>query len=96
MIRPIWRQINPVAIIKPNPSYTERARNARVSGVVLLECIVRKDGSVNNCRIIRGLGYGLDESAIRTIENEWRCQPGIHKGKAVDVRAFFETQFKIY
>ena len=87
---------DPVALYRPNPSYTEKARKARVEGVIVLECIIRKTGNVDSCKIIRGLGFGLDESAIRTIESEWLFQPGAHKGIPVDVKANFETQFKIF
>ena len=87
---------DPVALYRPNPSYTEKARKARVECVIVLECIIRETGNVDSCKIIRGLGFGLDESAIRTIESEWLFQPGAHKGIPVDVKANFETQFKIF
>ena len=86
----------PVALYRPNPSYTEKARNARVEGAILLECVIRKTGNVDSCKIIRGLGYGLDESTIRTIESEWLFRPATHKGIPVDLKANFETQFKIF
>lgn len=87
---------NPVGIIRPNPAYTEKARNARVEGIVVLQCIIRKTGNVDRCKIIRGLGYGLNESAIRTIESEWLFQPGTREGIPVDVLADFEIGFKIF
>lgn len=57
----------PAAIYQPLPLYTEEARKARVEGIVLIQAVIRKDRSVDSFRVIRGLGYGLDESAINTI-----------------------------
>lgn len=86
----------PVALRQPLPPYTEEARKMRAEGIVLLQAIVRKDGSVDSFKVIRGLGYGLDESAIRTIASKWRFRPGTYKGKPVDVQIDIEVAFSIY
>jgi periplasmic protein TonB len=86
----------PVAIYQPLPLYTEEARRARVEGIVLLQAIIRKDGSVDSFRVIRGLGYGLDESAINTIATKWRFKPGTLSGQPVDVQANIEVTFRLY
>ena len=87
---------DPQALRQPLPPYTEEARKMRVEGIVLLQAIIRKDGSVDSFKVIRGLGYGLDESAIRTIASKWRFQPGTYKGKPVDVLTNIEVEFRIY
>jgi ankyrin repeat protein len=87
---------NPVLLVESKPPYTEQARNARIKGIVVSQCFVRKDGTVSNCKIIRELGYGLDESTINTIETMWRFQPGTFQGKPVDVLVDIETAFSIY
>lgn len=86
----------PVALRQPLPPYTEEARKMRAEGIVLLQAVVRKDGTVDSFKVIRGLGYGLDESAIRTIASKWRFQPGTYKGKPVDVQIDIEVAFSIY
>ena len=86
----------PVAIFQPLPLYTEDARKARVEGIVLLQAIIRKDGSVDSFRVIRGLGYGLDESAINTIATKWRFKAGTLNGQPVDVQANIEVSFRLY
>ena len=86
----------PVAIFQPLPLYTEDARKARVEGIVLLQAIIRKDGTVDSFRVIRGLGYGLDESAINTIATKWRFKPGTLSGQPVDVQANIEVSFRLY
>ena len=86
----------PVAIYQPLPLYTEEARKARVEGIVLIQAVIRKDGSVDSFRVIRGLGYGLDESAINTIATKWRFRPGAMHGVPVDVQANIEVTFRLY
>jgi TonB family protein len=91
-----WGVATPKDISRPSPSYTDRARQARVNGIVVVEFVVHKDGTVGNCKILRGLGYGLDESAIQTITTRWRFQPGTFKGKPVDVVANTQVTFRLY
>jgi len=67
-----------------------------VEGIVLLQCIVRKDSSITDVKILRGLGYGLDESAVNTVAKQWRFQPGTLNGAPVDVRANVEISFRLY
>jgi TonB family protein len=86
----------PVALPNPMPSYTEEARRARVQGVILLKCIIHRDGTVGVPYIIRGLGYGLDQSAINTIEKYWRFRPGTFQGQPVDVMVDIEVVFRIH
>lgn len=86
----------PVVLSQPLPAYTDEARQARVEGVVTLQAIVRKDGSVDSFKVLKGVGYGLDESAIDTIKTKWRFQPGTLNDKPVDVQANIEVSFKLY
>ncbi len=87
---------HPVALYQPLPHYTEEARKARAEGIVLIQAVVRKDGSVDSFKILRGLGYGLDESAINTIATKWRFKPGTRNGEPVDVWANIEVTFRLY
>ena len=86
----------PVAIFQPLPAYTEEARKARAEGIVLIQAIIRRDGTVDSFKVIRGLGYGLDESAINTIATKWRFRPGTLNGQPVDVQANIEVSFRLY
>lgn len=86
----------PEAIYKPLPAYTEEARKNRTEGIVRLQVIVTKRGSVEGIRVVQGLGYGLDESAISTIATKWRFKPGTLHGIPVDVRAVIEITFRLY
>jgi len=86
----------PIAISQPLPLYTEEARKARVEGIVLLQAVIRRDGTVDSFKVVRGLGYGLDESAINTIATKWRFKPGTLSGRPVDVMANIEVTFRLY
>jgi TonB family protein len=86
----------PTAIFQPLPAYTEEARKARAEGIVLIQAIIRKDGTVDSFKVLRGLGYGLDESAINTIATKWRFRPGTFNGAPVDVQANIEVSFRLY
>jgi TonB family protein len=85
------RAIPPMSI----PSYTDEARQAHVQGTVVLDVIIRTDGTAKVQKVVRGLGYGLDEKAIEAIEKT-KFQPGIKDGKPVDVELEVVTNFKLY
>jgi TonB family protein len=86
----------PINVFKPLPSYTEEARKARVEGMVVISLIVRMDGTLDSFKIIKGLGYGLDESAVNTIATKWRFIPGARDDMPVNVVANVEVSFRIY
>ena len=87
------RLLKPPRVLKRvNPVYTDEARAARIEGVVVLECLIRADGTVSVKRTLRGLGYGLDESARAAIE-QWLFSPQTEDGKAVDVTLIIQVNF---
>ena len=82
-------------IFQPLPAYTLEAQKARAEGIVMIHVVIRRDGTVDNVKVLRGLGYGLDESAINTIVNKWRFRPGTFNGEPVDVQADIEVSFRL-
>jgi protein TonB len=68
------------------PEYPEPARKARVQGTVVLEAVVRRDGSVGEIRVIRSIDgdYGFEEASVQAIR-QWRYRPGLQDGRPVDV-----------
>ena len=76
------------------PQYSEEARKARYQGTVILQAIVRKDGTVDILRVVRSLGFGLDEKAIQALK-EWRFRPGMKNGLPVDVSLNIEVNFNL-
>ncbi|HEX8925800.1 MAG TPA: TonB family protein [Terriglobales bacterium] len=85
----------PVSIqSKPLPSYTAEAREMRVEGEVLLEVTFTATGQVRIVRIVRGLGHGLDESAMRAAQGI-RFTPAQRDGRPVDSTATLHIVFQL-
>jgi protein TonB len=71
---------------KRQPTYPEIARKAKISGQVILQAVVKKDGTVGDIQVLRSPGskFGFDEAAIAAVK-QWRYKPGLQNGKPVDV-----------
>lgn len=87
--------VDPQILVQTIPSYTDEAIKAKVQGVVLLQAIIRKNGRVDSPVVLRGLGYGLEEKAIREIVANWRFRPAMLNGRAVDLQATIEVTFNL-
>jgi periplasmic protein TonB len=74
--------------------YTDEARRANISGEVLLEIVVRRDGTVGDIRILRRLDLGLDQRAVQAVR-QWRFAPATLRGTPVDVVVEVGVQFKL-
>jgi protein TonB len=64
------------------PAYTSEGRQASIEGVVKLEVSVDETGRVTSVRVLKGLGFGLDESAVAAAR-QWTFKPATRCGKAV-------------
>jgi TonB family protein len=85
----------PVEIIsKPNPVYTEEARQLRLQGEVLLEVSFGANGQLHVNRVVRGLGHGLDEAAI-SAANRMRFKPAQHYNQPIDSTAIVHVVFQL-
>lgn len=73
------------AYLGDNMRYPVVAMESGISGVVYVQFVVEKDGSVTQVKVMRGIGGGCDEEAIRVIENMPRWNPGKQRGRAVRV-----------
>jgi TonB family protein len=84
----------PTLISKVEPNYTDAARAAKYSGSVLLEAVVRKDGTPDAIQVVRAAGFGLDEEAIAAIK-QWRFKPATRNGEPVDFKITMEVNFNL-
>jgi periplasmic protein TonB len=84
----------PSIVFRVEPTYSEEARKAKYQGVVVLSAIVRKDGTIEILKVVRGLGLGLDENAIQALK-QWKFRPGMKNGVAVDVALNIEVNFSL-
>ena len=84
----------PVPIHKPEPGYTEEARLAKKQGSVLISVVLDSEGVPRDIRLLRSLGFGLDEQAYRTVSG-WRFKPATTAGEPVPVKANIEINFRL-
>jgi TonB family protein len=74
--------------------YTEDARRRGLAGEVVLEIVVRRDGSVGDVRVLQGLGGGLNERAMQAVR-QWRFAPARRLGTPVDVIVEVAVEFRL-
>ena len=86
----------PRLLHEEKPQYTSDAMRAKVQGTVLLECVVRPDGSITDVQVIRSLDptFGLDQQAIAAAK-KWRFAPGTRLGEPVPVLITIELTFTL-
>ena len=84
----------PTLLQKVEPDYSEWARQARIEGTVLLSAEIWEDGRAYNFKVLESLGYGLDQQAIKAVE-QWKFAPGKKEGKPVKVLAQFQVSFRL-
>jgi TonB family protein len=79
---------------KPNPVYTDEARQLKLQGEVLLEVMFGANGQLHVNRVVRGLGHGLDEAAVTTA-SKMRFKPAMRAGTPVDFTAVVHVVFQL-
>jgi TonB family protein len=84
----------PTVVYRVEPEYSEEARKARYQGTVVLEAVVKRDGKVDVLRLVRSLGFGLDQNAIQALK-QWRFRPATENGMPVDVTVNIEVNFSL-
>ena len=92
--RPGGGVTNPVALYKPEPKYTEEARQAKIQGSVLLSLVVDENGVARNIKVVRPLDPGLDQKAVDAVR-QWKFKPGQKDGRPVAVTAQIEVSFRL-
>ena len=84
----------PVLLREIRPLYTDEARRRSIEGDVVLEIVVRHDGSVGDVRVRRSLGAGLEQKAVDAVR-QWRFGPARRRGTPVDVVVEVSVEFKL-
>lgn len=73
--------------LKSNVNYPSAASRANIGGRVVLQFVVERDGSVAQIKVIKSVGYGCDEEAVRVVKNMPKWTPAKQNGRAV--RSYF-------
>jgi TonB family protein len=92
---PVTAALTPVEILyKPKPVYTDEARRLHVEGEVLMEVTFSANGRLQDMRVVRGLGHGLDEAAQRAAA-QIKFRPAKRDGQPLDSTAFVHIVFEL-
>jgi TonB family protein len=76
------------------PLYSDEARARAIEGIVTVETRIGADGAVQRLRIVKGLGYGLDENALLAVR-DWRFIPAKREGRAIEATTQIDVEFSL-
>jgi TonB family protein len=86
--------VAPRTVFSVQPVYSEKARRDRISGIVILQAIIDRDGSVSGVHVLKGLSDDLDQSASDAVR-QWRFAPATKDGQPVSVIFNMTVQFRL-
>lgn len=75
--------------------YPAGARDKEIEGTVIIAFIINLDGTISDVEVIRGIGGGCDEEAMRVIENAPNWTPAQNDGKPVNCKMRLPIRFKL-
>jgi len=78
-----------------DPKYTDAARRAKVNGSVVVAVAINEEDGVDDVKIVRPLGYGLDQNAMDAARQS-KFKPAMRDGKPVPVQIDMAMTFKLY
>lgn len=78
-----------------NIQYPKQARRMGVEGKVIVQFVVGKDGALTDIKVLKGIGSGCDEEAIRVIKESPKWSPGKQRGRAVKQKMTVPIAFKL-
>src|SRR5262245_47976374 len=88
--------IRPPTILKSAPAlYTDAARTHGIQGTVTILAEVGRGGEIKYTRVLKGLGFGLDEAATASVQ-EWALSPATRNGAPVEVVAQIDVEFNLH
>jgi protein TonB len=86
----------PACAYCPYPTYTDEARHGKIQGSVTLQVLVGADGRAQDIRIVKGIGFGLDERAMETVRG-WKFVPARDAAKhPITTWVTVEAVFRLY
>ena len=81
--------------IATNVQYPEEAKELGVEGKVHVQFMLNKDGSIDAVNVVRGIGKGCDEEAVRVVKNAQKFSPGMSNGEPQFIRMSIPVVFKL-
>jgi len=87
----------PDCLYCPTPPYSDAGFKLKIQGPVILDIVIDTEGRARSVHVAKGLGYGLDEAAVKTVRDVWRFKPSIGpNGQPAMVRMEIEIDFHLY
>ena len=84
-----------IKFLRENIKYPEEAKELGVQGKVFVTFVVEVDGSISNVRVLRGIGSGCDDEAVRVVKSMPKWVPGKQRGVPVRVQFNLPINFKL-
>jgi protein TonB len=81
--------------LQQNINYPPDALKKKIKGAVYVAFIVEKDGSITHVKLLKGIGYGCDEEALRVVNSMPRWTPGRQNGIPVRVQMALPLMFSL-
>ncbi|EAZ79089.1 energy transducer TonB [Algoriphagus machipongonensis] len=81
--------------LSKNLKYPTQARRMGIEGTVIVVFVVNTDGSIQDVDVLRGIGGGCDEEAVRVVSNAPNWEPGKQRGRPVRTRMRLPIRFKL-
>jgi len=78
-----------------NIKYPDLAKESGIQGRVFINFVVEPDGSISNVKVLRGIGGGCDEEAVRVVKSMPNWKPGKQRGKPVRVSYNLPVKFTL-
>lgn len=85
--------VGPAIVYAPELEYTQEAIERGVQGQMTIRCVIAHDGSVRNCRVLKGLPL-MNSLVVDALERR-RYQPATAQGKPVDVYYTFNVRLTL-
>jgi TonB family protein len=91
---PVVKTLPAEITFKPRPVYTDEGRQLKIEGEVLIQVVFSATGQIHIVKVVRGLGHGLDESAVRAAE-KIQFKPALRDGHPADFEAVVHVVFQL-
>jgi TonB family protein len=85
----------PKGTYMPNPDFTDKARQKKMNGSVVVEMVVTAKGKVRDIKVVKSLDPGLDKQALAAVK-QWEFKPATKDGQPVAVHLTAEVDFRVY
>ena len=83
----------PVFVSGPEPTYTQRALEQEVAGLMVVKCVLTAEGTVRDCRVLKGLPH-MDSAVVDALEHR-RYKPATQNGKPVEINYVFKLNLEV-